>query len=253
MIEHGQGYEDSGRPMIVIAEVWPVAADELGLWLLSGDGPRPSLPVMDDSEPFDYAEMELMQAGMWATTKVLHSTSWRVDRGDLIVTYLAVVECEGLVRSRWPDALPISVKVADAVGQPPHPCRRRAANGALHRRAPPCPTPPALPDRSVLDRVRRPHRGRAGRDLAAAPDDVRASHRPHVQPGAPAPVPTDWSRAERLRTTGAWDELQAALVVGASFSHHAPGGGIWPDGAGMPDPSGKRPTNQAGTRAEPTR
>jgi hypothetical protein len=41
MTEHGQGYEDSGRPMIVIAEVWPVAADELGLWLLSGDGPRP--------------------------------------------------------------------------------------------------------------------------------------------------------------------------------------------------------------------
>jgi hypothetical protein len=63
MIEHGQGYEDSGRPMIVVAEVWPVAADDLGLWLLSGDGPRPSLPVMDDSEPFDYAEMELMQAG----------------------------------------------------------------------------------------------------------------------------------------------------------------------------------------------
>jgi hypothetical protein len=94
MTEHGQGYEDSGRPMIVVAEVWPVAADELGLWLLSGDGPRPSLPVMDDSEPFDYAEMELMQAGMWATTKVLHSTSWRVDRGDLVVTYLAVVGCE---------------------------------------------------------------------------------------------------------------------------------------------------------------
>jgi hypothetical protein len=69
MSEHGQGYEDSGRPMIVVAEVWPVAADELGLWLLSGDGPRPSLPVMDDSEPFDYAEMELMQAGMWATTR----------------------------------------------------------------------------------------------------------------------------------------------------------------------------------------
>jgi hypothetical protein len=84
MTEHGQGYEDSGRPMMVIAEVWPVAADELGLWLLSGDGPRPSLPVMDDAEPFDYAEMELMQAGMWATTKILHSTSWRADQGDLL-------------------------------------------------------------------------------------------------------------------------------------------------------------------------
>ncbi len=41
-----------------------------------------------------------MQAGMWATTKVLHSTSWRVDRGDSVVTYLAMVGCEGLVRSR---------------------------------------------------------------------------------------------------------------------------------------------------------
>jgi hypothetical protein len=38
---------------------------------------------MDDAEPFDYAEMELMQAGMWATTKVLHSTSWRVEGREL--------------------------------------------------------------------------------------------------------------------------------------------------------------------------
>jgi hypothetical protein len=36
-------------------------------------------------------------------------------------------------------------------------------------------------------------------------------------------------------------------VVGASFSHHALGGGICPDGAGMPDPSRKRSTNQPGT------
>jgi len=39
-------------------------------------------------------------------------------------------------------------------------------------------------------------------------------------------------------------------MAGASFSHHAQGGGIWPDGAGMPDPSRKRPpTNPA---PEPT-
>ena len=29
-------------------------------------------------------------------------------------------------------------------------------------------------------------------------------------------------------------------MVGVSFSRRAPGGGIWPDGAGMPDPSRKR-------------
>jgi hypothetical protein len=119
MTEHGQGYEDSGRPMTIVTEVWPVAADETGLWLL-GDGPRPSLPVMDDAEPHDYAEMELMQAGMWATTKALHSTSWRVDydkaldRNYLVVTYIAVIDCAGLVREEWPQSRPITVEVADA-------------------------------------------------------------------------------------------------------------------------------------------
>jgi hypothetical protein len=33
----------------------------------------------------------------------------------------------------------------------------------------------------------------------------------------------------------AWAELQATLVVRASFSHHAQDGWIWPDGTGMPD------------------
>jgi hypothetical protein len=45
----------------------------------------------------------------------------------------------------------------------------------------------------------------------------------------------------------AWDGLPAVLAAGASFSHHAQGGGIWPDGTGMPDPSRKPSTNQAGS------
>jgi hypothetical protein len=61
---------------------------------------------------------------------------------------------------------------------------------------------------------------------------------------APPPAPTtsagSWNRPTSPPETG----RRAALVVGASFSHHAQGGGIWPDGAGMPDPSRKRPTNQ---------
>ena len=41
---------------------------------------------------------------------------------------------------------------------------------------------------------------------------------------------------------------RAALVVGASFSHHAQGGRIWPDGAGMPDPQPQAaPPNQLGS------
>lgn len=120
MTEHGRGYEDSGQPMMVMAEVWPVAADETGLYLL-GNGPRPSLPIMDDAEPHDYAEMELMQAGMWATTKALHSTSWRVDHDTttgqnyLILTYIAAIGCAALVRDEWgDDIIGVTTEAADA-------------------------------------------------------------------------------------------------------------------------------------------
>ena len=35
------------EPMTTRVEVWPVAADELGIWLISGDDAwRPDLPVM---------------------------------------------------------------------------------------------------------------------------------------------------------------------------------------------------------------
>jgi hypothetical protein len=40
----------------------------------------------------------------------------------------------------------------------------------------------------------------------------------------------------------AWRGPHAALAAGASFSHHAQGGGIWPDGTSMPDPSRKHST-----------
>jgi hypothetical protein len=40
---------------------------------------------------------------------------------------------------------------------------------------------------------------------------------------------------------------RAALVAGASCSHRAQGGGVWPDGAGMPNPQPQAPTNQLGT------
>jgi hypothetical protein len=45
----------------------------------------------------------------------------------------------------------------------------------------------------------------------------------------------------------AWDELRAALVAGASFSHHAQGGGIWPDGSWHARPPAASAANQPGT------
>jgi hypothetical protein len=44
---------------------------------------------------------------------------------------------------------------------------------------------------------------------------------------------------------GLWHQVEEA-AAGGGFSHHARGGGIWPDGAGMPDPQPQAPpTNPA--------
>jgi hypothetical protein len=45
----------------------------------------------------------------------------------------------------------------------------------------------------------------------------------------------------------AWRGPHAALAAGASFSHRAQGGGIWPGGAGMPGHQPQALANQAGT------
>ncbi|MFI0794852.1 hypothetical protein ACH4OY_19505 [Micromonospora rubida] len=37
----------------------------------------------------------------------------------MILTYMAVIESTGLVRDRWPSALPVSLDLAEAVGKPP--------------------------------------------------------------------------------------------------------------------------------------
>jgi hypothetical protein len=59
------------------------------------------------------------------------------------------------------------------------------------------------------------------------------------------------SRPRGCRRSRPWPaepgtDRRAALVVGASFSHRAQGGSLWPDGAGMPDPQPQAPpTNPA--------
>jgi len=106
--------------MPIQVEVWPVAADDMGIWLLSGDDAwRPGVPVPADSEPHFEVEMILAQSGVCSrATQVLHSTSWRVDGQTIILTYMAVIETDDLVRKNWPNARPISVTLPDAVGNP---------------------------------------------------------------------------------------------------------------------------------------
>jgi hypothetical protein len=81
---------------------------------------------------------------------------------------------------------------------------------------------------------------------------VRTVVLPHNASGAlfqrPAKrVPTPRLQEVESLTGCAWDGPRAALVAGASFSHRAQGGGIWPGGGGMPDTSRKPlpPTNSA--------
>ena len=76
--------------MNVQVEVWPVAADAAGLWLLSDGGPWLSAPIPQDSDPHFEVEHLLGNAAI-ANPPLLHSTSWRPDGPHVLLTYIAVV------------------------------------------------------------------------------------------------------------------------------------------------------------------
>ncbi len=114
--DHGQPVAEPIAPLRhVTSEVWAVAADDAGIWLL---GRWPSEPVRTDSDEHTAAQLELITHGAFAETVVMHSTSWRSDGPAMVCTYLAVVDCPGPVREHWPEALPVSTALADLVGRP---------------------------------------------------------------------------------------------------------------------------------------
>lgn len=115
---HG-GPPDPDRLMHVLAEAWPLAADTAGIWLLTRDWPLMTDPLAADGDPHADLELELVRAQMFADTRLLHQTSSRIDGGAVVLTYMAVIGCDGPVRSRWPDALPVSRAAALVVGKPP--------------------------------------------------------------------------------------------------------------------------------------
>lgn len=112
--------------MLSYPEVWPLGADEAGLWLLSGEtGPWPGEYISAKSDPSTLAELELIRNGINIGATLLHSTSWRidydadVDQNFGVYTFMAVVPIDGLVLDRWPDALPITTELADQAGRAP--------------------------------------------------------------------------------------------------------------------------------------
>lgn len=108
------------EPMTVVPEVWPVAGDERGLWLVSGNGPwMPALPVDADGDVHAEVELTLGMNGVdLADVPLLHSTSWRASGSSIVLTYIAMIRVSGVVRAAWPDAEPISPMLPGAVGRP---------------------------------------------------------------------------------------------------------------------------------------
>jgi len=107
--------------MTVRVEIWPVAADQVSLWLLSGNQPWQSGPVMADNEPHAELEYILSEHGVLQDAMLLHSTSWRVEGPSVILTYIAAITVHDLIRAAWPGAAPINLELAEVVGKPiPH-------------------------------------------------------------------------------------------------------------------------------------
>lgn len=102
----------------VVIEVWPVSADDIGLWLISGNDAWRSEAVRKDSDPHATVTNLLEANGAAEGVKLLHSTSWRAEETAVILTYVAVIGCNAFVRDQWANAAPISPVLPDAVGKP---------------------------------------------------------------------------------------------------------------------------------------
>ena len=120
--------------MTVTVEVWPVAADDAGIWLISNGDAWRFGPVEAASDVHYEVELLLFHHGIdpddavfievpagTPRTDVLHSTSWRPNGPTIVLTYMAVVKAGGYVRERWPYAAPLNAALPAAVGKaPPH-------------------------------------------------------------------------------------------------------------------------------------
>jgi hypothetical protein len=107
-----------------IAEIWPLAVDDLGIWLISGRDAWRTGPVPSGSGADFEAKLELFAYGISVgDLPWMHSTSWRDELPRMIVTYAAWVQAPGsdLVRGAWRNAMPVTAEAAAAVGPaPPH-------------------------------------------------------------------------------------------------------------------------------------
>ncbi|MFI7642263.1 hypothetical protein [Nonomuraea sp. NPDC049400] len=107
-------------------EVWPLVADDHGVWLVSGIDTWCSGDI--DCPPHDAAQRILRDHAVADDVRLLHSTSWRAADGSIVLTYLAALDIEGPAHARWPASVAITPELVTAVGKPaPNPPTKRPA------------------------------------------------------------------------------------------------------------------------------
>lgn len=111
-------------------EVWPVAADESGLWLLSDGSLLAPTPVGADGDPFADVGLVLDQIGYPARglddadrpgVLTVHSTSWRMSGPAVILTFIAALEPMNrvtYVADMDVVSHPVALRLFDRVGRP---------------------------------------------------------------------------------------------------------------------------------------
>lgn len=108
--------------MGVRVELWPLAADDIGIWHLPGVDPwRMATNVQADSTT--HHEVDLMLASHGAEdASVIHQTSCRVDGPTFWCTYVAVIPTGGrAVLDLWPLAVGVTDEARKIAGPPiPH-------------------------------------------------------------------------------------------------------------------------------------
>lgn len=109
------------KPMTVRVEVWALAADASGIYLICGNGDAwRSRPVSADADPHWAVEKILRKHGALGSARVIHSTSWRAEGESVMLTYVAAVECPA-IREHWPAAHLVGLLLPEVVGRPlPH-------------------------------------------------------------------------------------------------------------------------------------
>ena len=108
----------TGHLMTVRTEVWALAADDDGIWLICGGGDAwRSRPIAKDTDPHWAVQKMLRKHGALGSARIVHSTSWRAEGESIVLTYVAVVECPE-IRAHWPGAELVSTLLPDIWGPP---------------------------------------------------------------------------------------------------------------------------------------